>query len=99
MLVVSLALSGIAIVVGRGGGDDDDDERATPATTTSTTSGEPPTADQLDAVVADLSAFVAAERELEFKEPVPVKLLADAEFATRVEQDAIDDLADLDEAE
>lgn len=100
LLVVSLALSGIAIVVGRGDGPDDDDDadRATPATT-STTSGAPPTADQLDAVVAELSAFVASERELEFKTPVPVKLLADAEFSTRVEQDAIEDIADLDETE
>ena len=100
LLVISLALSGIAIVVGRGDGSDDDvDERAGPTAATSTTSGAPPTANQLDAVVAELSAFVASERELEFTSPVPVKLLADAEFSARVEQDAVEDIAELDETE
>lgn len=100
LLVVALAVSGIAIVVRR---DDDVDERRSSAprdeTPTTQPPGAPPTKDELDAVVAELSAFVAEVRGLAFEAPVPVTLLDDAAFTARVEQDAIEDIAELDETE
>ena len=52
-------------------------------TTTSTTT---PT-DEFDQVVAEIEAFVEAERGLEFKEPVKVELADDAEFEQRLLKD------------
>ena len=100
LLVIALALGGIAVVVRQ---DDADDDRPSAVrreeSTTTQPVGTPPTKDELDAVVADLSAFVAEVRGLEFAEPVPVTLLDDAAFTARVEQDAIEDIAELDETE
>jgi hypothetical protein len=61
--------------------------------------GPPPTDAELDAVVADISDFVAAARELEFLEPVEVALLDDEAFSARVQEDAIRDIDELEETE
>ncbi|HYD10424.1 MAG TPA: hypothetical protein VEA78_10000, partial [Acidimicrobiales bacterium] len=65
-LVVAAALVAGALVLLRGDGDDDDsggDDTAAPRTTP-TADGEPPGEDDIDAVVAELSEFVADVRQL-----------------------------------
>ena len=98
LLVIALSLGGIAVVVRSG---DDRDRQPSSSSEPSTTrpADAPPTQSELDAVVADLSAFVAEVRGLEFTGPVPVKLLDDAAFTARVEEDAIEDIAAIDETE
>jgi hypothetical protein len=69
--------------------------------TSSTASSTPATApaSDLDAVVAEISAFVAKERHLAFDHPVAVTLLGDAAFAERVAADALEDEKQLTETE
>ena len=97
LLVISLAGSAVAIAFGRNSGDDNDDDQTEVVPPVSL--GEPPAPDTLDAVVEELSAFVAAARELEFKEPVTATLLDDEAFSARVVKDAVTDLAALDDSE
>ena len=52
--------------------------------------GEPPTQPELEAAVAEISAFVEQEEGLEFQEPVDVELLGEGDFQDRL-------LADFDE--
>jgi len=112
LLVVIAALLVVALVLGAvgwlvTGGDDDDDivdsaaatTSTAPSSTTSTTDAEPVTEATLDEVVAELSAFVAEERGREFKQPVAVTLLADDAFEARVREDAVEDVAELEETE
>lgn len=66
-----------------------------PDESTTTTVPERPEDEDLESVVAELSAFVEAERGLEFREPVDVELAEDAEF----EQRLLDDFEAEDEAD
>lgn len=105
LLVLALVGGGVVIAFDRTGNDDaprddtglippeldDGDDPAAPVA--------PPTESELDALVAELSTFVAAERGLEFEEPVKASLLDDAAFSARVQEDAIEDLAELEETE
>lgn len=71
-----------------------------PDESTTTTVPERPEDEDLESVVAELSAFVEAERGLEFREPVDVELAADAEFERRLLDDfEAEDEADLRETE
>jgi hypothetical protein len=63
-----------------------------PPTTGST---RPASKSELEQTVAEISAFVAAQRKLAFQRPVPVKLLDDAAFSKRVADDAVDDEKEL----
>ena len=67
---------------------------AAPATTTTDVPGQPQS-DDLESVVAELSAFVEQERGLEFDEPVEVELAEDEEF----EQRLLEDFEEEDEAD
>lgn len=68
---------------------------AGPASTTSSTAPGRPNSDDLESVVADLSAFVEEQRGLEFDDPVDVELAEDDEF----EQRLLDDFEAEDEAD
>jgi hypothetical protein len=99
LLVLALALGGIIVAVDRGRDPgapttEDAGDLGPPA---EVDVGPPPTQTELDALVAELSAFVADARGLEFREPVHATLLDDEAFAARVREDAVDDLAELEE--
>jgi hypothetical protein len=76
--------------------DDLEADLVPPATTEPTA---PATPSELEAVVTELSAFVADARDLEWKTPVDATLLDDEAFSARVREDAVDDLEELEEAE
>jgi hypothetical protein len=90
LVVLALVVGAIAVVReddadGAPGGVADDGPSA-PATSE----------DDVDAVVAELSAFVADVRQLELLRPVEVTLLEDEAFRVRVREDALtDDLEEL----
>jgi hypothetical protein len=70
--------------------DEETRRRATPAL-----SAPPPTKEELDVAVAELSRFVERERGLTFKQPVPVTLLDDAAFRARLAEDEETDTEEL----
>jgi hypothetical protein len=90
-VVVVVALVAAAVLV-RGGGDDDSAGRppGSTAPTAPSTSAPPASEAHLDAAVADISAFVAEQRGVDFKQPVDVELLGEGDFQERL-------LADFDE--
>jgi hypothetical protein len=103
VLVLALLASGIVIALDTTSNDDDrfsrieappDGVQQAPAP-----EGPPPTEDELAGVVQELSAFVAAARGRQFKKVVPVKLLDDAAFSRRVQDDAVDDVAEIKDTE
>lgn len=59
----------------------------------------PPTERELEDVVAEISAFVAEARQLEFDHAVKVDLLDDDAFSQRVRDDASADIEELDKIE
>lgn len=61
--------------------------------------GKPPTRTELDAIVADITAFVAKTRKLTYQRPVEVTMLADEAFSARVRSDSLKDAADLEQTE
>ncbi|HEV2071715.1 MAG TPA: hypothetical protein VGR26_18165 [Acidimicrobiales bacterium] len=73
------------------------------AVATTTTTVPPPTSTQpptpLERRVAELSAFVADERELEFLRPVDVELLADEAFVDRLLVDVEENREETDQSE
>jgi hypothetical protein len=102
-VVVAVALvAGIVVLVTRDGGDG----AASPSTSEaseeegdgSTTTAAP---DELEAAVAELSAFVAEERGRPFRSPVEVELLDDDDFVARLralseeEEDSVEESAGL----
>lgn len=91
LAAVLLALGGVLAVTGLGG-DSAGDQLPDGTTTTA------PERD-LAEVVADVQAFVEAERDLEFLREVPVELLEDDEFEARLLEDAEEDRADAEEDE
>jgi hypothetical protein len=100
LLVLALALGGIIVVVDQGrDGDDSTGEQDAGEVAPPEEDLPPPTQSELDAAVADLSAFVAGARGLEFREPVHATLLDDEAFSARVQEDAVDDLDELKETE
>jgi hypothetical protein len=56
---------------------------------------EPATREEIEAAVAEISAFVEQERELEFVEPVEVELAEDDEFRERLLADFDEDVDEL----
>lgn len=68
-----------------------------PEPTTTTASSVPTT--PLERRVAELSAFVADQRELEFKRPVTVQLLGDDAFVDRLLRDVEENREDTDASE
>ena len=60
-----------------------------------TAATDPPDAGDFDAVVAEIEAFVAAERGLPFEREVTVELADDTEFEQRLLEDFDEDAADL----
>ena len=75
---------------------------AEPENTTTTSTTEAPAAEEVDpelaATVERLSAFVAAERGLDFREPVPVQLLEDDEFDARLLEGAEEDREEFEQS-
>lgn len=96
LLVLALVASGIVIAFDRTSSDDGGERTGPPI---EIPDGPPPSESELDLVVAELSDFVSDARALEFKEPVPVTLLDDDEFSTRVEAEAVNDLDGLKDTE
>ena len=72
-------------------------EPSTPTTAASTSSTAPRT--PLERTVAELSAFVASQRELEFLRPVEVELLGDEAFVARLLDGSEENRADVDNTE
>ena len=71
-----------------------------PRAPASSSSGAPTTTTtpaQLDAIVADIKAFVEKERGLQFKQDVPVKVAADDEFDRLLDAQLDDERAQYDE--
>ncbi len=96
LLVLGLVL---ALVLAAGDGTDPGTPPATDTPTEATEPPDPPPGadpgDGLDAVVTELSAFVEAERELEFLRPVPVALLEGDAFRARLLEGFEDNVEDL----
>jgi hypothetical protein len=103
LLVLALALGGIIVAVDQARDTDDaageDDAGDVVPPVEEEVVGPPPTQSELDAAVAELSTFVADARGLEFREPVRATLLDDEAFSARVQEDAVDDIAELEETE
>ncbi|MGH9187968.1 MAG: hypothetical protein ACRD0U_19505 [Acidimicrobiales bacterium] len=105
VLMAALALAACA-PGGLGAGDQGDaaastttappTDSTTPATTAPSTS-EP--SGELDAVVAEISDFVAAERGLPFLRPVTVELAEDDEFESRLLEDFDESVDDIEETD
>ena len=99
VLVAVALVAGIVVLVTR----DDGDEAAPPATTAApeaaddgtTTTAAP---DELEAAVAELSAFVAEERGRPFRSPVEVELLDDDAFVGRLRDLSEEDEAGIEES-
>ena len=85
LVVIALVVGAIAVI--REGGDDD----ARDAAPDDGAPASAPSEDDVDAVVAELSAFVADVRQLELLRPVEVTLLEDEAFRARVREDALAD--------
>jgi hypothetical protein len=86
-LAVLLAIAGALVLGGIGGRSAGDDLPDGPTTTAAP-------AKSVDAVVADVEAFVSRTRGLAFKRKVPVQLLDGAAFKARLLKDAAEDEAD-----
>jgi hypothetical protein len=88
--VVLLASAGAVVVVASRDDDPASDRASSVSSDPDDSPGSPPTAaeQELNAVVEDISAFVAQERGLEFREPVAVELEDDAAFEERLFEDA-----------
>jgi hypothetical protein len=105
VLIVSLIASGIVIAVDTTSRDDDRIIRVDDSfgdddlDAVSIPDGPPPSEDELATIVKELSAFVADARGREYKQVVPVKLLDDAAFSKRVQDDAVQDVAELEDTE
>jgi hypothetical protein len=100
IVAVGALLGGLfAVATGDDGDVEAADEFERPDATTGTTSGtaatDPPDAGDFDAVVAEIEAFVAAERGLPFEREVSVELADDTEFERRLLEDFDEDAADL----
>jgi len=101
VLIVVVAMGMAWLFTRDGGVDATPASNTTPATAPSTTATTPTTAagapddGSLESVVDELSAFVEAERGLEFIDPVDVELADDDEF----EQRLLDDFEAEDEAD
>ena len=99
--VLALAAGALLLVVALGGGDGDGDDPVRDATEereVETESDPQPAAEpeaDLDATVAEISAFVSQVRQLPFERPVEVTLLAEEDFTARVREDALEDLDQL----
>jgi hypothetical protein len=98
LAVVALGAATLMVV---GGGDDD------PSSSSSSDQGPGPEADEappageeeLSAAVEEISAFVAEERGLEFREPVDVELEPDAAFEERLFEDFDEDVEEIEESQ
>jgi hypothetical protein len=107
IVAVGALLGGLVAVITRDDADDPDDELASTFERETTTTEAPPDDDppattpgtappsDVDQVIADIEAFVAAERGLPFLRPVTVELAGDAEFEQRLLEDFDEDAADL----
>lgn len=103
IVAVGALLGGLFAVVTGGDDDSDDDatsgpiERPDPTTTTSEPAvpAQPLPSEEFEAVVAEIEAFVAAERGLAFQREVAVELADDAEFEQRLLEDFDEDAAEL----
>lgn len=98
LLVIVALLVGVTVIAF----DKTDKPRGVPAglgSSKPTVSTKPPTKSELDRVVADISAFVAKTRELDFKKLVEVTLLDGEAFSARVKADSVKDLKELEETE
>jgi hypothetical protein len=88
--VVAVVAVAVAAVVGSGDETEPDGDGAG-----GSGDAEPATEAQLDAMVAEISDFVAEERGLEFREPVEVELEDDAGFEARLLEDFDEDAEDM----
>jgi hypothetical protein len=84
LVVAALVAAAVAVVRTDGDEGDGDDAQGGPPTTAASAS-------EVDAVVAELTAFVADVRQLEPRRPVEVTLLEDEAFRKRVREDALAD--------
>ncbi|MCU1379394.1 MAG: hypothetical protein JWN29_2377 [Acidimicrobiales bacterium] len=87
-LLLLVAVAGVLAFGSIGGRSASDDLADEPTTTAAP-------AKSVDAVIADVEAFVARTRGLEFKRKVPVTLLDGAQFKARLLQDAAEQRADI----
>lgn len=112
--VLVLFVAGIGSALAVGGDEDDgregaarstttaaegDDDEETTSTSTTEPAAPPARPPGLEAAVAELSAFVAKTRALEFQRPVEVELLDGDAFNARLFEDAEEDRADVEESE
>jgi hypothetical protein len=92
LAVVAALVASSMLARSAGSGDaDGPDDRAAPPTTT----GEPATQAEIEAAVADISAFVEQERGLAFVEPVEVDLAGEGDFQDRLLADFDEDVDEL----
>jgi hypothetical protein len=101
LVVLALVGGGVLVAFDRTDDTDGDTELAPPMSVTRppATVDHPPSVSDIDAVVAELSAFVADARGHEFREPVEATLLPDDAFAARIREDAVEDIAELEDDE
>jgi hypothetical protein len=92
LAVVAALVASSLLARSAGSGDADGPEgAATPPTTT----GEPASRAEIEAVVAEIGAFVERERGLEFVEPVEVDLADEGDFQDRLLSDFEEDVDEL----
>jgi hypothetical protein len=97
LMVIAALVAATVLVRGASSGDGEraGDDQQSPATT----AAEPATESELTAVVSEISAFVAAQRGVEFLEPVTVELESEGEFQDRLLADFDDDADELRQTE
>lgn len=80
-------------------GDDEEEGEPTPTDPPVAPPADPVDPEEFLALIADLEAYVAEARELEWQSEVEVELLADAEFEARLLEDFEDDAEEIADAE
>jgi hypothetical protein len=96
LVVIAALVLSLVMVRRTSSGDDPADQNGDPPPTTEP---EPATEEELEAAVAEISDFVAAERGLEFLTPVDVELQGEGEFQDRLLEDFDEDADQLRETE
>jgi hypothetical protein len=94
-LAVVAALVGSTVLVRSASSGDDPDDGGGAEAPPPTTTPEPATEAEVEAVVAEISEFVAQARGVEFLEPVTVELEAEGDFQDRLLADFDEDAEDL----
>lgn len=99
LVVIAALVAASALVRGASSGERDGDRAGGDGRAPATTAAEPATEAELTAAVSEISAFVAAQRGVEFLEPVTVELESEGDFQDRLLADFDEDAEELRQTE